>query len=289
MPCLFLTLLVSAALNLGCVPRRASRSQRHSNPVCYLSPNTKELTDVSQKPHDNSNANQPCSKSMLPPLLPIQSSNLHVPATQFGSKYSAVGPEIQFMPSNASEVQKYSLEIPNMDLACKAREFPMPMESCIWPDLGCVYPLYYCPGPYLPTSQPQQEQMVSNIFCATKPSVLSNGGAHCNKKSNLVHNMECNLLLRLGPPSPPSSEIESSWSHEVEDVGSSSSCEGGKSCGPLPKGTGFGAVNLESSLSSARDKGFDFFSADHVDEHHESCSSKWSSQGDCTLYMNGYD
>lgn len=284
-----LTLLVLAALNLGCIPRRASRSQRHSNPVCYLSPNTKEPTDVSQKPHDNSKSNQPCSKSMLPPLLPIQSSNLHVSTTQFGSKYSAVGPEIQFMPSNASKVEKRSLEIPNMDLPCKTRAFPMPMESCIWPDLGCVYPLYYCPGQYLPTSQPQPRMnpMDNNIFPSMKPSIQSNCGTDCSKKSKLAHNTECDLSLRLGLPSPPSSEVESSLAHEVEDVGSSSSCEGGKSCGPLPKGAGM--MNLESSLSSARDKGFDFFSADHIDEHHESCSSKWSSQGDCLFYMNGYD
>ncbi|ONK59516.1 uncharacterized protein A4U43_C08F7230 [Asparagus officinalis] len=28
---------IEAALNLGCIPRRASRSQRHNNPECYLS------------------------------------------------------------------------------------------------------------------------------------------------------------------------------------------------------------------------------------------------------------
>ncbi|KAK9280506.1 hypothetical protein L1049_014198 [Liquidambar formosana] len=33
---------IEAALNLGCTPRRASRSQRNNNMRCYLSPNTQE-------------------------------------------------------------------------------------------------------------------------------------------------------------------------------------------------------------------------------------------------------
>ncbi|KAL0924258.1 hypothetical protein M5K25_005074 [Dendrobium thyrsiflorum] len=297
---------IEAALNLGCIPRRASRSQRHSNPVCYLSPNSKEATDVSQKPQDNKKAGQICPKSMLPPQLPMQSGNLHGSTTQFGSKYSAAGPEIQFMPSSASKGQNQYFEIQNKDMACKVRGLPMPMESGIWPELGCVYPLYYGEGHSTSTSQSPsymkpQEQMVKNIFSATKPSVQSNAtefivGAvsdgvdrvpDCNRLRKLAHNTECDLSLRLGLPSPPSSEVESSWAHEVEDVGSSSSCDGGKSCGPLPNGAG--TMNLESSLSSARDKGFDFFSVDNTDEHYESSSSKWGSQVDCAFYMNSYD
>lgn len=298
---------IEAALNLGCIPRRASRSQRHSNPVCYLSPNLKEPTDVSQKPQDNK-ANQLCCKTMLPPLLPIQStSNVHGSATQFGSKYSASGPEIQFLPCNSPEGRKQSFENPNKDLPRKASGFPLPMESCIWPDLGRVYPLYYGERHSIPSSQSQshinpQEQLAKNIFCATKPCIQSNGTEFviryesdgldsvpdCNKPNKQTHSTECDLSLRLGLPSPPSSEVESSSVHEVEDVGSSSSCEGGKSCGPLPNAAR--AMNLERSLSSARDKGwFDFFAADNFDERFESCSSKWSSQGDCAFYMNAYD
>ncbi|KAH0466918.1 hypothetical protein IEQ34_004156 [Dendrobium chrysotoxum] len=281
---------IEAALNLGCIPRRASRSQRHSNPVCYLSPNSKEATDVSQKPQDNKKAGQICPKSMLPPLLPMQSGNLHGSTTQFGSKYSTAGPEVQFMPSSALKGQNQYFEIQNKDMACKVRGLPMPMESGIWPELGCVYPLYYGEGHSTSTSQSPsymkpQEQMVKNIFSATKPSVQSNATVFivgtmsdgldrvpdCNRLRKLAHNTECDLSLRLGLPSPPSSEVESSWAHEVEDVGSNSSCDGGKSCGPLPNGAG--TMSLESSLSSARDKGFDFFSVDNTDEHYESCSS----------------
>ncbi|KAI3891054.1 hypothetical protein MKW98_007359 [Papaver atlanticum] len=38
----FLQPCIEAALILGCTPRRASRSQRNSNPRCYLSPNKQE-------------------------------------------------------------------------------------------------------------------------------------------------------------------------------------------------------------------------------------------------------
>ncbi|XP_020596043.1 uncharacterized protein LOC110036038 [Phalaenopsis equestris] len=269
---------IEAALNLGCIPRRASRSQRHSNPVSYLSPNSKELTDVSQKPQDDSKTNQLCSKSMLPPLMPGQSSNLHGSATQVRSKNSAAGPEIQFMPSTASKGQNPFLEIPNKDLACKARGFPVPV------DLGFVYPLYYGDGHHsLPTLQSQPHVNPQELR-ETKPSVQCNGMAFiirnisegldgiadCDKTSKLAPGTECDLSLRLGLPSPPSSDFESAWAREVEDVGSSSSCDGAKSWGALRNVAG--AMNIERSLSSARDKWFDFFSVENVDEHYESCT-----------------
>lgn len=284
---------IEAALNLGCIPRRASRSQRQSNPVCYLSPNLKEASDASQKTQDNKKAHQVSSTSMLPPLLPMQ-SHIQFSPPQFGFQYPASGPEIQFMPSNASKEQKTSFENSNKEFPCIVRGLPVPMESCIWPNLGRVYPLYNVGGHCNSNSQSQshmipQEQMIMSIFGATKPSVQSNGNGEINfspdtvvmKTSKLPPRIECDLSLRLGLPSPPGSEAESSSAHEVEDAGSSSSCDGSKSCGPLSNGAG--TMILESSLSSAREKGFDFFSVDNIDEPYESCSSKWSSQGDCAL------
>lgn len=238
----------------------------------------------------------------------MQSNKFNGSATQLGSKYSATGPEIQFLPSNASEDQRRSFEISNKDFPYKAGGFPTPIESSIWPELGRVYPLYYGEGHSIPTSLSQslmnpQEQMAKHIFSAIKPSVQSHGTEFtignslpsngfdrvpdCNKTSKRTQSTECDLSLRLGLPSPPSSEVESSSAHEVEDVGSSSSCEGGKSYGQLPSEVM--TMNLKSS-PSAGDKGwFDFFSADKTDEHYESCSSKWSSQGDCAYYINGYE
>ncbi|XP_062024637.1 uncharacterized protein LOC133740706 isoform X2 [Rosa rugosa] len=45
----FLQPCIEAALNLGCVARRASRSQRYSNPRCYLSPITSDVPSVVEK------------------------------------------------------------------------------------------------------------------------------------------------------------------------------------------------------------------------------------------------
>lgn len=52
---------IEAALNLGCIPRRASRSQRHNNPGCYLS----------------SIREEPQAQALGQWSLPHSSSNLH--------------------------------------------------------------------------------------------------------------------------------------------------------------------------------------------------------------------
>ncbi|KAG0489360.1 hypothetical protein HPP92_008171 [Vanilla planifolia] len=79
-------------------------------------------------------------------------------------------------------------------------------------------------------------------------------------------------------------DVENAWTHEVDDWGSSSSCDAGDSCGPLPCRPR--TMNLDSSLSSAQQKGFDFFCLDANDEPQESCLSKWSSDADCAIFMS---
>lgn len=68
----------------------------------------------------------------------------------------------------------------------------------------------------------------------------------------------CDLSLRLGLPSPTWSGAESSWTDEVEDVGSSSSCDdSSKFYDPSPCRAR--AVNIERSITPAEDKCFEFF------------------------------
>ncbi|KAG0491049.1 hypothetical protein HPP92_007912 [Vanilla planifolia] len=265
----FLQPCIEAALNLGCVPRRASRSQRHSNPVFYLSPKLKEAADVSLKPKDNEDILQVGSTSM-PPLQPKQSINLQGSVNQCRVKYSGLEPEV--------------------------RGSSMPLESCFWSSLGRVYPLYY--GECHSKSDSQELIGKKVIYDPTKPSlqtygaldpdfsmvdVLNKVSGHC-MASKLKPNTGYDLSLRLGLPSLLSSDVENAWTHEVDDWGSSSSCDGGDSCGPLPCRPR--TMNLDSSLSSAQQKGFDFFCLDANDEPQESCLSKWSLDADCAIFMS---
>ena len=67
----FLPLLYdnSAALNLGCVPVRASRSQQHANRRSYLSPRTQDTSPLFPKVADSA------SNERNPRLVPLHSGN----------------------------------------------------------------------------------------------------------------------------------------------------------------------------------------------------------------------
>ncbi|KAG6586383.1 hypothetical protein SDJN03_19116, partial [Cucurbita argyrosperma subsp. sororia] len=72
---------VEAALNLGCVPVRASRSQRHTNPRTYLTPRTQEPSTLATT-LDKASDERPLPTSLLRP-----SNQLSFPrATAMNSK-----------------------------------------------------------------------------------------------------------------------------------------------------------------------------------------------------------
>lgn len=71
-------LCFSAALNLGCVAVRASRSQRHNNPRTYLRPSYQECDDMSPKCL-NENVNERNSNLLPAPTPTSYSSMLNMP------------------------------------------------------------------------------------------------------------------------------------------------------------------------------------------------------------------
>lgn len=104
---------VEAALNLGCVPVRASRSQRHTNPRSYLSPRSDEPGCSSSKILENPTKNQ---NHQLPPRLVNQSNTLR--------------PVGMNPPCLITESRKHVL--PNST-----------HMNTVLPNVGSVYPLYY--------------------------------------------------------------------------------------------------------------------------------------------------
>ncbi|XP_008779016.1 uncharacterized protein LOC103698748 isoform X2 [Phoenix dactylifera] len=328
---------IEAALNLGCIPRRASRSQRHSNPGCYLSSAAKDVTAAPLKLPDNSKNNRSGSNSMaqlgssghlLPPPPPSPPPD-QVSASQFASWCSTFLkpidvnpgiPEVKSASPDASHKHEDSFPIANPELhypwkhsplSCQDR-MPNPMDTSAWPSSVHVYPLYYShnqpkAGGRLSHRRPQEPHC--SMVRATMPGVLppdeaeagymqdipgSRNAIDSSKQvSNFIEAPEepphtaCDLSLRLGRPSPPSLGAEHAWTNEVEDVGSSSSCDGGKFYDPSPKRTR--AWSLESSFSPPKDNGFDSPPVESTDEPAESCSSKWSSEGEGTLYVEAFD
>ncbi|CAI9100820.1 OLC1v1038000C2 [Oldenlandia corymbosa var. corymbosa] len=116
----FLPPCVEAALNLGCVPVRASRSQRHSNPRTYLSPRTQESGSAASKfvcgnPNDRNtnllppqfgtqlNLENSGARCLVPESNGQTGPNLHNPAApSFRRLKFPVGEQLNWKESNAS-------------------------------------------------------------------------------------------------------------------------------------------------------------------------------------------
>lgn len=266
---------------------------------------------------------------LLPPTLPPPPPPDQVSASQFASWCSAflkpidVNPgisEIRSVNPDASRKHDDSFTIANPELHYPWRHSPLtfhdrmpnPVDTSTWPSSVHVYPLYYShnqpkAGARLSHQRPQEPDC--SMVRAMMPGVLPLDEAEASymqsipdsrnainslkQVSNFIEALEeprhtcCDLSLRLGLPSPPSLGADHAWTNEVEDVGSSSSCDGSKFYDPSPKRTR--AWSLESSFSPPKDNGFDFPPVECVDEPAESCSSKWSSEGEGTLYVEAFD
>lgn len=120
---------IEAALNLGCTPRRASRSQRNSNPRCYLSPSTQEHPSVSPGTIENTSQGNHTTNSHYM----SHCSNFVKPTTQI-STHSIPVAQSNVLPSSNKPI--------------------LPMQNYPASNLYSVYPLYY--GNSLPSVQPQQ-------------------------------------------------------------------------------------------------------------------------------------
>ncbi|XP_010250149.1 PREDICTED: uncharacterized protein LOC104592463 [Nelumbo nucifera] len=299
---------IEAALHLGCIPRRASRSQRHSNPRCYLNPSAQEPTSVPPRVPDSTTHRGP------PHLLPLRSGD-RTTSPRFFPYYSTstfTRPTTMHSPRLGSECST-PVTRDNNPATSTSREFRFPAgsfrpsggnqsfraETYPQSNLGCVYPLYY--GTVIQTKEPQlsfQTPQVSNRNTVVGPPCVPSTSAREPAERGVLENFfpcgvpvktptttvqadpqnvperppepECDLSLRLGPLSTDGIAAENRWVHEVEDVGSSSSQEGSKF----------------SDSSPQNEKEFCFFPRDNADDPLESSSSKWSSEGEGGLYLD---
>ncbi|KHG12959.1 Deoxyguanosinetriphosphate triphosphohydrolase-like protein [Gossypium arboreum] len=116
---------VEAALNLGCYPVRASRSQRHSNPRTYLTPRAPETVPATPRILDNG------SEDRYPQLSPVQS----------GSQLARIATNVN---SNTSVSQANRHNYPFLPQNCPSgHDQLMRMETNTPSNSGQVYPLYY--------------------------------------------------------------------------------------------------------------------------------------------------
>ncbi|MBA0838780.1 hypothetical protein Goarm_004572 [Gossypium armourianum] len=260
--------VVLAALNLGCYPVRASRSQRHSNPRTYLTPRAPETVPATPRILDNG------SEDRCPQLSPVQS----------GSQLARIATNVN---SNTSVSQANRHNYLFLPQNCPSgHDQLMRMETNSPSNSGQVYPLYYgihYQNAESQTGSPVQENLVSDTIIVGRPigsSVLepaemgslqnffSSSNADIGGKrigqQDIRHTdekllgKECDLSLRLGLFSDPCMQVEKKSLCETTDVGPSNTQDGGKL----------------SDVFQQKSKEIPFFPERTVNDHFESFSRK---------------
>ncbi|KAJ8568650.1 hypothetical protein K7X08_028183 [Anisodus acutangulus] len=186
---------VEVALNLGCIPERASRSQRNTNPRSYLSPRTEEPHCVPPKVfcRNTSESNQP---------LFLRPSNVNSP--RLASEFDR-----PVMPS-----------INKLGASSSAKPINIP-ESSSPLDVGSVYPLFYGTdiqpevSPLVPrepqcnvivgkpiypsVAEPAEISCFSSLFPCRRDGVQEKScQADYRDNARRVPELDCDLSLRLG-------------------------------------------------------------------------------------------
>ncbi|XP_057957476.1 uncharacterized protein LOC131150640 [Malania oleifera] len=238
---------IEAALNLGCMARRPSRSQRNSCTRCYLSPNTREPTSAPLGFAENATG----ENHKTNPQFMSHKSNFVKPTTVDSTQGLESG----------NPVKKFRFTTENVPLSRSNR--CSPMKTYPASNLCAVYPLYYgnfletegCDGFEAPakfhakTTEPVEMVVQKNLFCSNidAPNKSTEEDIRVNF-DNPTEN-DCDLSLRLGPL--------------VEDVGSISSQGGNKFSDRL--------IQMDKELL--------FCPRSNTDNRFDSCSVKLSFAG----------
>lgn len=175
---------LAAALNLGCTPRRTSRSQRNINPRCYLNTSSREPTSI-----DNFNSGGTRTTN-LTFIKPTTSMNL-TPNPVFGN--------------NDYCTNKFTFALENVAPSSDKRSFSMETH----PNSKCsVYPLYYGTS----FRFDEQEPPKTNVVEKTRQN---RDGGFLQKPCEIV----CDLSLRLAPVSVPCENLEHNQLQKLKDIG----------------------------------------------------------------------
>ncbi|PIN09865.1 hypothetical protein CDL12_17552 [Handroanthus impetiginosus] len=222
---------IEAALQLGCTPRRSSRSQRNDSPRYYLRP---EILDATSVPDSSLNAKVYGNHITNSPLM------LHY------SKISTIGtmnPLHSYLKPGNHSIQSRISGFPQND------DHHASVQTHASSNTWSVYPLY-CDNQIQPdepkvfSSKPSNSN--SHLIESDKLGLQQNRSPFKLDASNFIfpsnhdhtsnkgHRAECDLTLRLGSLVVPRASIENGWSPQVEN-GNSNTLEGKKFMSRLNK------------------------------------------------------
>ncbi|KAF3447110.1 hypothetical protein FNV43_RR12290 [Rhamnella rubrinervis] len=253
----FLQPCIEAALNLGCTPRRASRSQRNSNPRCYLSLNSPEVPSVSPSMLDNTAQGD----YIISSVCMSHGSNFGKPPTTMNSTPLSC--------DSRNPVAQNGGNVPTSNYGQ-----PLALENYAVSTSFTAYPLYYgkchqfeelqrgfgaVPKSVSNPLEPSKRGVVSNLFCNKDASKTDSQGNVTGILQNPC-NIGCDLSLRLGPLSLPCPSVGNGQPQDVKDGG-------------YQEGSAF------SHQSSQLDKEFPFFPRVNTYVPLGSCSSICNLEG----------
>ncbi|CAA3029150.1 Hypothetical predicted protein [Olea europaea subsp. europaea] len=271
---------VEAALTLGCVAVRASRSQMHSNPRTYLRPTVQESHGVSPKVLDENTNERTCN------LWPLHSANISA-LKKFPAAESAdlVLESSGCVTRNTDNHIALSCE----KLASPANNQILQVDSNTQLNVGSVYPLYYGTvfnlksqpevevsrpvhqesqkfNPvivgvpiYSSVAEPAEVGCMQNLSSCDADKNVTNGSSQAlsRDKNWMDPRIGCDLSLRLGLISEPSLSMGKSSEY----------------------GTNTGR-RVSQDRGKPRDKEFPFFPLESGNDFSRLHTSRWNAEGE---------
>ncbi|CAI9782466.1 unnamed protein product [Fraxinus pennsylvanica] len=265
---------IEAALNLGCVAIRASRSQMHNNPRTYLRPAVQESCGVSPTVLDANTNERTCN------VWPLHSANI----SALNKFPTAESPGLVLESSGCVTPNTNNHIAPSCEkLASPANNQILQVNSNKQLNVGSVYPLYYGnvfqaevsrsvhqesqkSNPvivgvpiYSSVAEPAEVGRMQNLFSCDTDKYVTNGSSQANSRDNnwMDPQMGCDLSLRLGLFSESSLSTGKNSEYGT-NIGRRVSQDGGK----------------------PRDKEFPFFPLESGNYFSRLHTSRWNSEGE---------
>ncbi|XP_010513150.1 PREDICTED: uncharacterized protein LOC104789100 [Camelina sativa] len=185
---------VEAALNLGCIAVRASRSQRHSNIRTYLGPKIQEPVSASpnEPPYHHDYHHQQAQKPSSKPIHTAQAAAIPMDVHDDNSNKRVTAP--RGYPFLHESMQMHQKPLP-----IRQGHSTAPASTTAPVNLGSVYPLYY-------GGNHQTQQVDMTIRVPETPIII--GMPIGIKPPEEATERMCDLSLRLGISSEPSTRID---------------------------------------------------------------------------------
>ncbi|KAJ6743696.1 HISTONE ACETYLTRANSFERASE [Salix viminalis] len=203
---------IEAALNLGCTPRRASRSQRNCNPSFYLSPITREpntllpgsMHSATQADHASNSHVLPNYPNMVKPMI-MNSTPSGSESQDFAGQINGASNKFLFIDDNIPlHYVNQCLPLENYRVPSPCSVYPLYYGGCLEPRRGGGALPKTVPG----TMEPVEVAAMQNFFPRTEDIPVQTCHAD-HRKDSPLQQQETGMRSIFEAGLSPSSSAES--------------------------------------------------------------------------------